>query len=408
MKPITSSSIKENCSPISSNCVIWQGPDISCINVCSGDSVSEIVYKLATEICAFQGVIGISDVDFTCLVEVCNNEPAIPGTVTLSLALQLLVDKICCLNDIVINLPTPGTEYVEPTLNLPLCLQYVDPLTGLPVTSLILHEFVVVLATKVCAINTLVNLHTVQISNLTTQVNNIINTPPAALPTVTPSCILPSVATQMNVVLTELELRFCGLVTVLGTNTQITTAGSAQCALLGSAPSFSGGGTMSSLPGWNPTITTFAQSMQNLWITVCDIRSVVNTLLDCCSQADCTKFTLGYTVGIDSLRENVTLFFSPGTSLPVGYVDCNVLGATVSITDGVGNTFVGVAVLQIEQSNISGISFDVSTAGLNPSQTYTVTVQGCIKSGTKTCEKTVIETSVPPCPVVMGVVATLV
>ena len=48
----TSSSISTNgCDNISSNCVIWQGPDIACINLCSGDSVSEVVSKLATEVC---------------------------------------------------------------------------------------------------------------------------------------------------------------------------------------------------------------------------------------------------------------------------------------------------------------------------------------------------------------------
>ena len=39
------------CTPISSNCVIWQGPDIECINLCNGDTVSQVVYKLATELC---------------------------------------------------------------------------------------------------------------------------------------------------------------------------------------------------------------------------------------------------------------------------------------------------------------------------------------------------------------------
>ena len=54
MKPYRSSLDKENCSPVSSNCVTWQGPNISCINLCKGDSVSDVVYKLATQICDFQ------------------------------------------------------------------------------------------------------------------------------------------------------------------------------------------------------------------------------------------------------------------------------------------------------------------------------------------------------------------
>ena len=40
------------CSPISSNCVVWQGPDISCIDLCNGDTVSDVVAALATKLCA--------------------------------------------------------------------------------------------------------------------------------------------------------------------------------------------------------------------------------------------------------------------------------------------------------------------------------------------------------------------
>ena len=38
------------CSPISSNCVIWQGPDISCINICKGDTVSDVVAALTSSV----------------------------------------------------------------------------------------------------------------------------------------------------------------------------------------------------------------------------------------------------------------------------------------------------------------------------------------------------------------------
>jgi hypothetical protein len=35
------------CNPISSNCVVWQGPDLNCINVCTGDTISIIIAKMA-------------------------------------------------------------------------------------------------------------------------------------------------------------------------------------------------------------------------------------------------------------------------------------------------------------------------------------------------------------------------
>ena len=34
------------CDPISSNCVIWQGPDLPCVDICYGDSISAVIAAL--------------------------------------------------------------------------------------------------------------------------------------------------------------------------------------------------------------------------------------------------------------------------------------------------------------------------------------------------------------------------
>ena len=49
--PIKAKDTQEGCNPMSSNCVIWQGPDIPCIKLCKGDSISDITAKLAEELC---------------------------------------------------------------------------------------------------------------------------------------------------------------------------------------------------------------------------------------------------------------------------------------------------------------------------------------------------------------------
>ena len=40
----------------SSNCVVWQGPDLTCIDVCHGDSISDIVAKIAEKLCECCGL----------------------------------------------------------------------------------------------------------------------------------------------------------------------------------------------------------------------------------------------------------------------------------------------------------------------------------------------------------------
>ena len=280
MKPYNTGGNKENCSPVSSNCVIWQGPDLPCLDLCKGDSVSDVVYKTAVEICEIKDTLNLSDLDFTCLLDVCNCCHVAPDP-DLKSVLQYLIDKICCIyeqNTGGSNFrPSGDCCYEEPILTLPPCLQYTDPATGLPVTQLVLSQFATRTAQKLCDINSAVIIHTTQISNLDTRVTVLENAPCCYTPpTVTPSCTygaLPSgVPTQMNLLLQELQNQFCTLVANVGSSTQISNATQQQCTALGASNALSSVGTMSSLPGWNSTLNTFAQSMQNLWITVCDMR----------------------------------------------------------------------------------------------------------------------------------------
>jgi hypothetical protein len=42
------------CDPISSNCVIWQGPDLPCVDICNGDSISAIIAELCNKLVILQ------------------------------------------------------------------------------------------------------------------------------------------------------------------------------------------------------------------------------------------------------------------------------------------------------------------------------------------------------------------
>jgi len=64
--PIKSNNTQQGCNPISSNCVVWQGPNIPCINLCTGDSVSDVIAKMATELCDITSQTDISLLDLSC------------------------------------------------------------------------------------------------------------------------------------------------------------------------------------------------------------------------------------------------------------------------------------------------------------------------------------------------------
>jgi hypothetical protein len=88
MKPTNPKS--SGCSPISSNCVIWQGPDINCINLCKGDTVSDVMFKLGCLICDLKKELDVSTYDLTCL-----NLAACDKPTSFLEFIQIVIDKLC-------------------------------------------------------------------------------------------------------------------------------------------------------------------------------------------------------------------------------------------------------------------------------------------------------------------------
>ncbi len=404
MKPYKSSSEKENCVPISSNCVTWQGPDISCINLCKGDSVSDVVYKLATELCAIQESTDMSMVDFDCLLGLCANSPEPEQTV--AGILQLIIDNICCsvgtLTETTSELTSKTSNlYEEPILPLPSCLQYLDPITGIPVTELALSEYVLNLAQRFCSLTNTVNLHTAEIADHETRITILENapccyTPPQVTPDCTRGSVVAGVPVEMDQLLEAIDTQICELVGVLGSNTQLVNAASEQCDFLGSSPALSQPGTMSSITGWNNVITNFAQSMQNLWITVCDMRAAMYSLKECCAP-DCSSFLFNYYPVLDEKREILTLYFAGyGTVIPSGFTNCPTL-SSITVTDGVGHTYVDSS-WDFTANSTSYVIPDnlVVDYALDPLLPYTITITACLVSGDTVCSQTVTQTIVPP------------
>jgi len=60
MLPIKSNITSSGCIPTSSDCIIWQGPNIACINLCTGDSITDVTYKLAEKLCAVQSAYDLT------------------------------------------------------------------------------------------------------------------------------------------------------------------------------------------------------------------------------------------------------------------------------------------------------------------------------------------------------------
>ena len=384
------------CSPISSNCVIWQGPDIPCINICNGDTVSDVVGKLGEELCSIIDASCQCNPDISGLTLDC-----LPAETPLELqpVLQAIIDYICNLN--------PGEPGSLPNVELPQCLQYDDAL-GNRVLQLPLDQFAVLLGNKVCDILSDINSLQITVSNLQSRVTILENCVLPCVPTrvdggdfdILSDCLFPGLLVPISQLVQGLESQFCEFRNAVGSVSLINQAISAQC-LFGTTPRLSGPGTYSGVAGWVNSSTTLAQSNVNQWIAICDLYSAVSDIQNNCCDKGCDGviFGVSYTTidsNGDGVVEALNLNFTSST-IPAGFNDCS--GNTViTITDSNGSS--------ITQSvNVTALSTDplgvnVSVASLNTLASLVLSVPFCVTDGTSQCsdaQTTIISLNIP-CP----------
>lgn len=318
------------CSPISSNCVIWQGQDIPCINLCSGDSVSDVVYKLALELCTIMAELNVSNYDLSCLdLNACPPED-FQGLI------QLLINKICSIN---------GTTTVDvKSGGCPDCVVSVAPcFVQDGQTTMQLIDYVQMIANKVCSlINDITNIQN-QINSLDTRVTILENTPPPTftLPSIIVDCTLEDsiivggnsypIDQILDALINDDIHGYCALKGATGEAAALLSAVASQCVDGTDASIAHPGQTMATayFGSWVTTPTTVADTIENLWLSICDTRNGSGaTIVTAGDGIDVTSVTVGstttYTVStLGALRAQSTptdlpiIAPDPGASPPI-------------------------------------------------------------------------------------------
>lgn len=397
MIPTSSSSSTNGCDNISSNCVIWQGPDIACINLCNGDTITEVVAKLATELCTLitDGVTSnpsLTGLDLTCL-----NIPGVTPT-ELVPVLQAMITQICA-NTNSGNVP----QMTLPMMVLPACLQYTDG-AGNPVTELRLDLFASLIANQVCTNLSSINILNSALTNITGRLVILEAcvlpcSSPVAQVQVIPTCILPSVLTDVSVLLLALEARFCALETAVGLPTAILGT-IQQSFITSSTPQLTNpGSNYGSIGGWNTSPINLAQSVQNAWVVIDDMYTAISAI-QLNSPSGCNAVIFDYTT-VNVLGTNGEIiginFNFQGSSIPAAFNDC-VGSSVITITD-VNNVSVSSIVnVSSLQNNATGVTISVPT--LNTQQNLNVSVAFCTTNTIDTCSATQssVILGVLPCP----------
>ena len=261
------------CSPISSNCVIWQGPTISCINLCTGDTISDVVSNLATELCTLLDQTNVTNYDLTCLgITSC-------GPQDFQALIQLLINKICELQGLPVN-------ELQSTSACPDCLVSVAPcFVENGQTTMQLIDYVQMIANKICdLIETIADLQQ-QIDNLDIRVTVLENTPPPSftLPSIAVDCTLSdgiivggnayTIDLILNALVNDDTYGYCALLGATALPADIISAVSGAC-ITSTTPTLSNAPTpygTEYLGSWVNTPTTVADAITNIWIVLCDI-----------------------------------------------------------------------------------------------------------------------------------------
>jgi hypothetical protein len=335
--PIKPKDTQEGCNPISSNCVVWQGPDIPCINLCNGDSVSDVVAKLAEEICTIVDQLDISLLDISCFGALAPE----PGD--FRDIIQLLINRIC-------NLEAgsgggiPSTGGCPDNCLVPLapCLQFTDPL-GNTVTEIVLRDYLILVANRLCTLISQVNTLSSAVTDLQNRVavleQDIANPVDNSIIITSAGCVGNSVPTSISAFVVALETTLCNLIAAVGTPTEINLAISQQCTPNGrpldSAVQLSNpGSSMSNIPGWiqGASYNTLADAVSNLWLTVCDMRVAITDLqtqLTACCSLTCSDVDWNFTASGLVSTKFITLLFTG--DIPSGFT-YSAGGTTTPIT----------------------------------------------------------------------------
>jgi len=385
--PIQPKDTQAGCNPVSSNCVIWQGPDIPCIDLCRGDSISDVTAKLATQLCTLVDQLAITAFDVTCFPPIC------PKPENINDLIQFILDKLCDIESAIPKSDSGTAPLCPDNCIVPVCadFQKVDNLGNL-ITTMSLTDYVKAIGNAVCELYGITTTTTNNIQIINSRLDALeecCETPSTPVIQIPSSCLTGGSNIQIQTFVQTLETAFCELQTATGTPAQLTGAIAQSCINLDTTPTLNNSAvSYAALPGWVPSgsYSTVADSINNMWLTICDMRTAVQSIVTNCCNPSCDDVNI--TMSFTYANPNLSVTFN-GTA--PGFADCAAGGMFITITDSYGVSYMEqVPVI----ANLAGSAqvIDLSGTGVNLFSNFTVSLAVCATNGTLTCNQTVINT----------------
>ncbi len=377
MTPTNSGQYRLPCNPTSSNCVSWEGPDLPCISLCRGDSITDAVYKAAVVLCQVKDDLDLSDLDLQNLFEVCSACPE--PEKTLQNILQLLINKVKTLEELIDELDGGG-DSDEVIIRIASCFR-TDDGSGDVVTELKHSDYTKAIGLQVCSVLTDLAGFSTRLDSLEEDVDDLKDRVQ----------VLEQGDGELEALeerVDELETTVGGLVTVLGSNTDLAEITSEEC------PTSGPGNSVVSLAAgdgsalWTGDSDNVAESVRRLWLAVCDLRSAVKIIQDNCCGITCDDLVIDFDVQFSDDRTSATLFFAFESQIPNGFTDYNAAGNRMTVTDANGNqqVFPGIKIAE-EADNPDGVLLEFTSVDTKTDLTFSM--DAAMKSEGVVCTKCV-------------------
>jgi hypothetical protein len=402
MNPTNSGLAKsKGCNPVSSNCVVWQGPDLACIGLCKGDSISEVIAKMAEELCTLVEMFDLQEFDFTCLNITSSETPQDFGELA-----QVLIDRICALE----NIPTgdggtsSGNDCPENCI-VPIadCFYYLNT-AGDTVTTMPLLDYVSNIGNQICTLLSDVAILQQNVADLQNQINDtdgnvaILQTEKADTNSldyqVSQKTNPASPTLYITDALREVENSLISTQDAVGTPNELYQ-NLIKEGFLTDEDKLWGSGKMSSISGWTDTVQSTAESIGNIWLAIHDIREAVSYIQNNCCSTDCTSIFLNFRAQLNTYPSaaTITVFTDGSTGFNANWKECE--GDTrVTVEDIYGNTTTFRAPLLSIIDEAGGATFDITTSSVDTTTDLTVTAATCFNNSQvdATCEKDYVDT----------------
>ena len=264
------------CSPISSNCVIWQGPNIPCVKLCTGDTVSDVVHKLATELCNIMDLLDVNGYDLSCFDLVACKPTNIQELI------QFLIERICAIEDVDAGLVAANALEVKSTSADTLVT--VAPCFVIGTTTVMtVTEYAVAMGNSICGIIIQINAINFQLGLLDGRVTALeaVPIPTFTLPSFPIGCNIDSLISgntyTIDVILEEyINDVWCLFYATTGSSNDLINAISAQCIIGTDFTKVNPAATYNmQYPTFIDPATTVADILNNMWIILCDFYNSI-------------------------------------------------------------------------------------------------------------------------------------